>query len=128
MRTSYWLNSQERGSMSKEEIIEKIKEVLKETGLAEYRVGLAGSYARGEQTAVSDIDIVVDCNGLTMELMSEVEGYFQGQEVDILCLGLLKEEDEEIDAFMLKEGLGVNEESVYKTISKEVIWIEQESK
>lgn len=54
------INNTEEAS-AKESVLEKIKSVKAELALYGIRdIGLFGSYARGEQTDVSDIDILID--------------------------------------------------------------------
>ena len=92
--------------------------------LPKYRFGLAGSIARGTQKKNSDIDIVVDTDSIPIEDIEFIKNYFSlGRDVDVLILGLLKKEDEELDSFALSMGLPINNESVYKTIVRDVIWI-----
>lgn len=45
------------------------------------------------------------------------------RQIDILWLDLLKEEDIELDKVAIKYNIQVNEESVYKNIKKDVIWV-----
>lgn len=83
-------------TLTKEEIIEKLREnteILKKYGVK--RIGLFGSYIRGEQKRDSDIDLVVefdremfgkDFKGLFdafMNVSSYIEGLFN-RKVDIL--------------------------------------------
>lgn len=89
-----------------------------------YRVGIAGSVGRNRYNKRSDIDIVVDTDSLTIEEIKRIKEHlscFQ-RKVDVLQLVLLKEEDLELDAFCRELDLPVNEDSVYKTVSREVIW------
>lgn len=84
--------------------------------------GIAGSYARGEETENSDLDIVVNIE-LSLQEIEAIKNAFN-VDVDILFLNLLQKEDEELDTMLLHLKLPANEESIYKTVSKEVIWIE----
>lgn len=110
--------------MLREEILSSIRDLKHIQELTDYKFGLGGSVARGESNNFSDLDIVVDTTDISIPLMNLIKSYFKGQTVDVLCLGLLKKEDEELDSFLLENGLPVNDESVYKTISKEVVWID----
>jgi predicted nucleotidyltransferase len=101
--------------------------IMQDPDFAGCRFGLAGSYARGEETPDSDIDIVVDTDkefGLSIEEMERIKASFDC-DTDVLQLRLLKEEDEELDAFLLEEGLPINKSSAYKSILREVIWFEE---
>jgi len=92
--------------------------------LPEYKFGIAGSIARGTQSKNSDIDIIVDTDSMPLVDMEFIKNYFNSNRaVDVLLLGLLQKEDEELDSFALSMGLPINDESVYKTIVREVIWI-----
>lgn len=108
-------------ALSKQEILNRLSELSKLTGL---RLGLAGSYARGTNKKSSDIDIVVDANTLTIEAIEVLNKAFKPRKADVLITGLLKDEDIELDNFLLSIGLSKNEESVYKSIMSEAIWIE----
>ena len=107
-------------ALSKQEILNKLSELSKLTGL---RLGLAGSYARGTNKKNSDIDIVVDANKLTIDIMEMLKKAFEPRKADVLITELLKDEDIELDNFLLSIGLSKNEDSVYKSIMREVIWI-----
>ena len=85
------------------------------------KLGIAGSYARGEETKESDLDIVIDGDSMRQDIAEYIKKQFQ-IEVDTLWLDLLKKEDEDLDAYATSCGFTINEESVYKTIMKEVIW------
>ena len=41
---------------------------------------------------------------------------------DVVCLGLAKQEDEELDNLLLSVGLDINEDSSYKSILNDVVW------
>lgn len=109
-----------REMMKLEDILEKLKTVYDK--FDNIKVGVAGSYARGTQKRLSDIDVVLDGDSTRIEIAEYIEGLFNIP-VDILWVNLMKEEDEELDAFALSIGLEINDESVYKTVMKEVIWV-----
>jgi len=74
---------------TKEEVIEKLT-ALKARLVKSYPIGslaLFGSFARSEQTAMSDIDILVEINGQIgskfIELAEELEASL-GQRVDLV--------------------------------------------
>ena len=106
-----------------DEIERKLDELVEKHKIPNYIYGIAGSYARGEQTAESDIDIVVKDGLLTLDEMEEIKTTFM-QSTDVLQMVLLKKEDEELDAMLQEMDLPTNNDSVYKTISQEVIWFE----
>lgn len=110
--------------MTQNDIIKIVHEIKKIDILSKYKYGLAGSFARGDATKDSDIDIVVNSDGLSIDILNIIKGFFHDVEADILCLGLLKKEDEELDKFLTNMGLPINDESIYKTVRNEVIWIE----
>lgn len=89
---------------------------------ANLKIGVAGSYINGTQTEDSDIDVVLDGDSTNIEIMEEIKQLFNVT-VDVLWLDLLKEEDEEMDSFCKEMNIPINEDSVYKTILKEVEWI-----
>jgi predicted nucleotidyltransferase len=86
------------------------------------RLGIAGSYANGNQNDCSDIDIVIDGDSMRVDIMEYIRNLFNVS-VDILWVDLMKNEDEELDKFAMENGLPINQYSVYKTVMSEVIWV-----
>ena len=111
-------------SLEKSNIASVIKQLHKVPELETIRMGIAGSVARGTATSNSDIDIVVDTDCLSLPTTNRIKSAFNGRDVDVLCLGLLKEDDVQLDALLKGMGLPINDDSVYKTISREVIWVD----
>ena len=109
-----------REKMKLEDILEKLKTVYDK--FDNIKVGVAGSYARGTQKRLSDIDVVLDGDSTRIEIAEYIEGMFNIP-VDIIWKDLLREEDEELDALALSLGLEINDESAYKTIMRDVIWV-----
>ena len=109
--------------MTKSDILKTISRI-KHDKFYNLKIGLAGSYAGGDNKASSDIDIVVDTDLLTISDMDYIKSRFYGADVDVLLLGLLKQEDEEMDDFFKEMNLPINDESVYKNVLKEVVWCE----
>ena len=110
--------------LNRDIVLRKLSEMVSsDTELSNYRFGIAGSVSRGDNTENSDIDIVVDSDGMPLNLIERVRGFFT-QDVDVLFLKLLKQEDDELDAFLKEQDLPINEDSVYKTVLREVVWIE----
>lgn len=106
--------------MSLDSIIETLRGVYNRySGI---RLGIAGSYATGKNTDTSDLDIVIDGDSTKLEIMEYIKGLFNIS-VDVLWLNLLRKEDEELDCFAKEMELPVNENSVYKNVIREVIWI-----
>lgn len=108
--------------MTRHEIMSTLSKIKRKQQFSKLRFGLAGSYARGEAQDSSDIDIVVDVDTLSIDSMEEIKGSFADLKVDVLLLGLLKKEDEELDTFLRELKLPINDESVYKTVAREVVW------
>lgn len=108
-----------------EQILSRLLKISKMPFVHGYRIGLAGSMARGKFNKRSDIDVVVDTDCISIEDMEKIKESFSdfGRSVDVLCLGLLKEEDEELDKFCVENNILINPNSVYKTILREVIWV-----
>lgn len=67
---------------------------------------------------------MVDTNTLTIDTMEMLKKAFKPIKTDVLITELLKDEDIELDNFLLSIGLSKNEDSVYKSIMSEAIWIE----
>lgn len=93
-----------------------------------YKFGVAGSFARGDQTNKSDVDVIIsggymlsvdDYNRIVKYLSENLEAKF-----DVLNLEALEEEDKELDSMLTDMGLEINDRSAYKNIKREVIWIE----
>ena len=59
-----------------------------------------------------------------MELIKEVIKNKFNRNSDVICLGLLYEEDCKLDELAISVGLDANEDSAYKSILREVIWFE----
>lgn len=104
--------------------IDNIKDTLK-TIYNQYdniRIGIAGSYVNNNENEESDLDIVIDGDSTRLDIMEHIKGLFNVP-VDVLWVNLMKQEDEELDAFALEMELPINKNSVYKTVMREVIWI-----
>lgn len=106
--------------MSLNEILATLRNVY--TKYSGIRLGIAGSYANGTQHADSDIDVVIDGDSMRVDIMEYIKSQFK-TEVDVLWVGLMKQEDEELDRFALENDLPINEYSVYKTVMQEVMWV-----
>ena len=103
-----------------------ILNVLKNLNI-EQKIGVAGSYARGTAKLKSDIDVIVDTDLLEIsdiELIKETLLSTFNKKSDVVCLGLLKQEDEDLDNLAISVGLEPNEDSAYKSILREVVLCE----
>lgn len=92
-----------------------------------YKLGVVGSVARGTYTDSSDIDIVVDGDMLDLyeiDLIKNTVKNLFNRDCDVIQLPLAKEEDIELDNLSQSLGLGINENSSYKNMIKEVVWCE----
>ena len=96
-----------------------------------YRYGFAGSYAKGNAKENSDLDIIVEGKERlssddyfqiyhTLEMISPVQ-------FDIVDMVALKADDIEMDNKLLEMGLLANDESAYKNIQKETVWLESDN-
>ena len=102
--------------LSKNFVLGKLTNLLRgNKALSEYRIGLAGSVARGTFSAVSDIDIVVDALDMPFDLIELLKSSFS-ESVEVIFLGVLEADDKELDSFLESENLPINDESAYKTI------------
>lgn len=93
--------------------------------ISKLKFGIAGSVARNKVKKSSDIDLVVDSNGFSIETMEYIKTYIKdkfNRSADILFLPLLKNEDAELDKTAESLGLPINKDSIYKTIEREAIW------
>ena len=120
------VNMYMNGEMNMILLLDDIKKVLKKKAIeynSEFRFGIAGSYARNEATNKSDLDVVIDGNSMKQDVAEDIKNAFP-LTVDVLWLDLLKAEDEDLMAFCKANNYPINEDSVYKTVLREVIWIE----
>ena len=60
-----------------------------------------------------------------MELIKKALKSKFSRKSDVICLELLKKEDEELDKLLCSIGLDDNEDSAYKSILREVIWCDE---
>ena len=111
-----------------ENILSSLKIVKNDKKYSEFEIGVAGSYARGEQTDESDIDIVINTDSLSISdmenlkyLIKNILGVFV--DIDILQLPLIKNESDEDDEFCKSMGIPLNNFSVYRSVVREVIWV-----
>ena len=104
--------------------ISKILKQIEDKYHHSIKLGIAGSYANGRATAESDLDIIIDGDSMRLDIAEDIKSSFPIQ-VDTLWLDLLKKEDDDMDLFCKENDLPINEDSVYKTIRKEVIWIDK---
>ena len=86
------------------------------------RLGIAGSYANGDEKLSSDIDVVIDGDSMRVDIMEYIKSLFDIT-VDVLWIDLMKQEEDELDRFAAENGLPVNQYSAYKTVMQEVRWI-----
>ena len=112
------------GLSYRDEVVSVLRGLQNTSELSNIRLGIAGSVARGSANKRSDIDVVADTDCLSISTIDLIKGAFVGRVVDVLCLGLLKQEDLELDSLMLSMGLPINDDSVYKTVSREVFWVD----
>ena len=108
----------------RDEVVSVLRGLHSISELSSTRLGIAGSVARGDANKRSDIDVVVDTDDLSLSSIDLIKGAFAGRVVDVLCLGLLEKEDLELDSLMLSMGLPINDDSVYKTVVREVFWVD----
>jgi len=106
--------------------IDDVFENLKKLNL-DFRIGYAGSYAKGTAKANSDLDVVVE-GKRTLSGDEYFLLYYKLKQLlhikfDIVDLVALKTEDLGMDEMLLDMGLAINEKSAYKTMKKETIWM-----
>ncbi|MBS6953506.1 MAG: nucleotidyltransferase domain-containing protein [Enterocloster asparagiformis] len=96
------------------------------------KVGIAGSFARGEQTSSSDLDIVLDTYDDTvfsLQAHIAVDEYCSKHlavPYDILWIKDLEEQDKVYDNLLMDNGLAINTGSAYKNIVRETRWADLE--
>ena len=119
--------------IKREEIkIEEVKNIIHGLYLIlnkpQYKFGIAGSFARGEQKSRSDVDIVISgVEQLSLEEYIEITNYLDNRlsrKYDILVLDGMMKDDEMYDSILEDIGLPENEDSAYKNVKREVKWIE----
>lgn len=106
--------------------IKKVFDCLQELSLG-YRFGYAGSYAKGQAGEDSDLDIVVE----GQDTLSS-DAYFAIYDAlkriltikfDIVDLKALAQDDQMMDKKLLELGLAANDDSAYKTMRREAVWM-----
>jgi len=106
--------------------IRDIFENLKKLNL-NFRIGYAGSYAKGTAEANSDLDVVVEgeraLTGDEYFLLYHKLKQLLRIKFDIVDLVALKIDDLKMDKMLLDMGLSINEKSAYKTMKKEAVWM-----
>ncbi len=85
------------------------------------KIGIAGSYANNKETNESDSNIVIDGHSTRLDIVEYIKGLFNIP-VDVLWVDLMKQEDEELDAFAIEMEPPINNNSVYKTVLKAYIY------
>lgn len=104
-------------------ILEKLSEIKKNINKGNIKLGLAGSYVRGEETEDSDIDIVVDYDMLSIEDIDYISSCFD-IDVDVVQLPILKKEDEEYHEYIKANNMMEDDYTYYTSIVSEVVWCE----
>ena len=74
------------------------------------RVGVFGSYARNEETTISDIDILIDYDSSSDDFLDDLDGFMEDMErlvhdkIDYITVpGLMKSPDEEFRRSVLND-------------------------
>lgn len=104
------------------EIEERLDNVYSKFG--DIRLGVAGSYSRGDAEQDSDVDIVIEGDSMRVDIMEYIKNIFNGN-ADVLWMDLLKQEDEKLDKLFMENDLPLNQNSVYKNVLREVKWHEK---
>ncbi len=109
---------------NQETVINVLSDLAKDKKLGGIQIGLFGSYARNEQTNVSDIDVVLKGTKPLLLIYDGIEDTVQtfikvqlGLECDIVDYA-----DLEVDYEEAKE-LGIEEFTLKPVIDREAIWI-----
>lgn len=115
--------------LTKEQVLDILNDIKKNSLLSNTKVGLAGSFARGTNRKSSDIDVVLSYEIDTddTDLLMFVKDCIKKEcdyKIDVVHLERLAIEDEELDNHVKSLDLPINDESAYKNILKDVIWIE----
>lgn len=94
--------------MNLEIITRAINEASKYKYIA--RVGLFGSYARGDTHGKSDVDILIDYDGRTDEFLDDLDNFMEDFEALVHCKidyvtvpGLMNSRDEEFKQAVLRD-------------------------
>ncbi len=116
---------------TKDDAIKLLSDMVHELNIADCKLGLAGSFAKGTPKKKSDLNIAVDFgdNFNVLILEYRIHDYLKSKtkrDYDIIYIGeLLKEKKALLDFGDTEESLG---ETFYDFIIKDVIWIEKEKK
>lgn len=105
-------------------MLENILEVLKGMNFR-LRLGVVGSFARGDYNDESDIDIFVDGDMLSFDELDRIKNTIKQKferDCDVIQSKLALEEDIELDKLSIAVCGHTNNESSYKNMIREVIW------
>jgi predicted nucleotidyltransferase len=102
-----------------EEITRRVSPVAKKYGLP--AVFLFGSYARGEATAESDIDLLVDLSGTGIDSLLKLGGLYSDLEealetsIDLVTLDSMEEPTECPSQLQFREAVKQERKMIYAT-------------
>lgn len=91
------------------------------------RLGVVGSFARGDYTDSSDVDVFVDGDMLSFDELDLIKDMIMekfGRDCDVIQSKLAKAEDEELDKLFISICGCINAESAYKNMIRDVVWCE----
>ena len=100
-----------------EEIQRRVTPVAQEYGLA--AIYLFGSYARGDATATSDIDLLVDISGTGIDSLMKLGGLYSaledalGAPIDLVTLDALEEPTERRSQKHFREAVERERKMIY---------------
>ncbi len=113
---------------NREDAIKLIRGFQKEDGEGAIRLGLAGSFSRNTPGPNSDLDIVIEYDTSSDDIVAfskRLKAYVEAmtdRKYDIVWLNQLKRQEEEQQKLMLSLGI-VDNHSAYQTILRDVIWV-----
>ena len=121
---------------TRDEVVDLLHYLSDNTLLSSFKLGVAGSYAAGDNKKSSPIDIVLKLrDGENKDLVGSFEVAYQvhrlmdsvySNKIHIIWLDLLEKDEESLLNFVRIQGVEVNPESAYTNIVEKVYWIDKE--
>lgn len=122
---------------TRDEVVDLLHYLSDNTLLSSFKLGVAGSYAAGDNKKSSPIDIVLKLrDGENKDLVGSFEVAYQvhrlmdsvySNKIHIIWLDLLEKDEESLLNFVRIQGVEVNPESAYTNIVEGVYWIDTDT-
>lgn len=118
------------------EVLDMLTELHENSLFSDFRIGVAGSYAVGNNKAGSSIDLVLKlkdgCDKDKIGSLSIIDSIHSvikddySNKLQVIWLDLLEKDEEKLLEFMRTQGIELNPESAYTNIVEHVSWVDEE--